>query len=148
MIFSHKVELAIAALSELVGREKEWVLARDISQSTGIPLPYLHKILHTMGQAGLIVSKRGYHGGITLARPAGQISLLDVLQLSEGDGWAYRCPLKNVPCKTVQGCPIHGFWDRTRKGVADYFSGITLEMMTGLESENGQATAKKPFVTD
>ena len=142
--FSHRVELAVEALAQLSGRNREWVLARDISRQTGIPLPYLHKILHAMGQAGLIVSKRGYRGGVTLARPAENIPLGEVIRAAEGDGRAEQCPLKGIPCADVRGCPIHGFWDKTRKDIADYLNSVTLEMTTDLRcSEEGQCPSKE-----
>ncbi len=142
--FSHKVELAVEALSRLAGRGDEWILARDISEQTGIPLPYLHKILHVMGQAGLIVSKRGYRGGVALARPAENISLLEIIRAAEGDGRAQLCPLKGVPCTDVRGCPIHDSWDRTRENIANYLNGVTLAMTTEMRcSEEGQCQVKE-----
>ncbi len=64
--------LALAYLEQSPGRPR---LAKDIAAATGVPLPYLSKLLHALTRTGLIHGKRGYRGGFTLAKPTSQISL-------------------------------------------------------------------------
>src|SRR5512142_3229861 len=69
---------AMLALSCLGQSREPRLLASAISRATGIPLPYLSKILHALHGSGLIQGKRGYRGGFALTRPPAAISLYDV----------------------------------------------------------------------
>ena len=60
------------------------VLAQKISKAYNIPLEYLLKILQQLVRAQVLRSKRGPRGGFFLARPAEQISLLDIVEAVDG----------------------------------------------------------------
>jgi Rrf2 family protein len=66
-----------------------WVLTEEISKEFDIPDAYLVKIMFRLAQAGLLRSKRGPHGGYSLAKPAKEISLLEIIEAVEGS-------LKNI----------------------------------------------------
>ena len=61
-----------------------WVKASVISTKYGIPLEYLVKILQQMVKAAILRSKRGPTGGFTLARPAKEITLLEIIEAAGG----------------------------------------------------------------
>jgi Rrf2 family iron-sulfur cluster assembly transcriptional regulator len=69
---------AIEALACLARQGPDSMLIRVIAQSTDIPLPYLSKIFQRLGEAGIVETKRGYKGGVKLARPPAEIRLLDI----------------------------------------------------------------------
>ena len=60
------------------------VLASTISTKYGIPLEYLFKILQQMVRTNILVSKRGPRGGFALARPAKEITLLEIIESAGG----------------------------------------------------------------
>ena len=51
---SHTTGYAIVALGFISAGDKPWVQPKPSAQSTGIPKPYLSKILHALGKAGLL----------------------------------------------------------------------------------------------
>jgi len=55
-------------------------VAQDISDATGVPKGYLHKILRRLGKAGILGSQRGVGGGYVLLKPASQISALEIIR--------------------------------------------------------------------
>ena len=81
-------EYAIAALTRLAlvsGQESgKLVPVRDLAEAQGLPKSFLSKILEQCQRKGLITSKSGARGGVALARPAAEISLLDILEACEG----------------------------------------------------------------
>lgn len=81
-------EYAIAALTRLAletrGEPGPLVPVRVLAENQDIPKSFLSKILELCSKAGLIVSKSGAKGGVGLARPAAEISLLDILEACEG----------------------------------------------------------------
>lgn len=74
------------------------VAIQEIGQRQAIPLRYLEQIFQKLRRGGLVSSKRGPGGGYQLARPAGEISLADVITVVQGallarpeDG-PHKCP--------------------------------------------------------
>ena len=57
----------------------------------GVPAPYLAKALQALMRAEIVDSSPGRHGGYRLRRPAGEISLLDIVLAVEGDEPFFRC---------------------------------------------------------
>lgn len=117
---------AIRALSCLEGTSQDLVLVRDIAEQAGVPKPYLSKILHSLGQAGLIVSKRGYRGGVALARPASEITLLEVAEAVDGHRWVPRCLLGLTECSDDRRCALHEFWVVERGRIEEELRRTTL----------------------
>ncbi|WP_346538350.1 Rrf2 family transcriptional regulator [Micromonospora sp. DPT] len=62
----------------------ELVKAAALAESQGIPLSFLQGILLDLRRAGLLHSHRGTEGGYALTRPAGEISVGDVLRAVGG----------------------------------------------------------------
>jgi Rrf2 family protein len=60
------------------------VLAAKISKEYGIPLEYLLKILQQLVRANVLRSKRGPRGGFFLAKPANEITLLEIIEAVDG----------------------------------------------------------------
>lgn len=65
--------------------------ASRLAEFHGVPGPYLSKSLQALGRAGIVESVPGRRGGFRLARPAGAITLLDVVTAVEGPERAFRC---------------------------------------------------------
>ncbi|MBI1387001.1 MAG: Rrf2 family transcriptional regulator [bacterium] len=118
---------AIMALSCLDPIGEQWVQEKDIAERTGITRPYLSKLLYNLGQSGLIQSKRGYKGGLALARPAGEISMLDVADAVDGVEWRSRCMMGLPVCGGGNPCPMHEFWLKQRSKIEKALSDIKLD---------------------
>lgn len=55
-----------------------------VAERRGIPVQFLEQLFSTLRRAGLLVSQRGVKGGFRLARPAEQITVLEVVQALDG----------------------------------------------------------------
>lgn len=100
---------ALVCLEEQGGHAN---LIRDIARCTGISKPYLARIINALAHHELVAAKRGYRGGIALARPAGEISLLQVVEAVEGPNWIGPCLLGLDDCAAPGVCPTHDVWQR------------------------------------
>jgi len=79
--------------------------SEDVARATGIPPCYLQKILRQLVGSRLLVSERGHHGGVALARPARSISFGDVLRAVGEIPLLERCAAR---CSARKGsCPLH-----------------------------------------
>jgi Rrf2 family protein len=65
--------------------------AAKIAEYHGVPAAYLAKHLQALAGAGLLVTVKGPHGGYRLARPATEITVLDVVEAIDGPEPAFRC---------------------------------------------------------
>lgn len=69
----------------------ETMAGRDLAEFFGLPPAYLLKNLRALARAGILHTTSGPRGGYRLARPADQITLLDVVDAIEGSEPAYHC---------------------------------------------------------
>jgi Rrf2 family protein len=90
MRISAKADYALRATAELAASPPgQPVKAEQLANAQGIPVKFLLNILSELKHAHVVQSHRGAEGGYALARPAGEISLADVIRAVEG-------PLANV----------------------------------------------------
>jgi Rrf2 family transcriptional regulator, cysteine metabolism repressor len=73
----------MAELARLHG-SGELAQIEHLAQAEAVPASFLAQILGKLRNHGLIVSRRGNHGGYVLARPPEEISLHDILLAVEG----------------------------------------------------------------
>ncbi|GAB6166014.1 hypothetical protein JCM19992_20140 [Thermostilla marina] len=115
--FSKTTGYAVLALGCLEASGGKWVLSQQISACTGVPMPYLRKILHSLSKAGLVNTKRGYQGGFCLAKPADEIRLIDVIKAVEGLPEKPLCLLGLTECNDSAPCPLHPYAGKLRDEV-------------------------------
>ena len=84
MYVSAKVDYGVRALLSLAAAEGAAVNAERLARLQGLPVDFLENILRDLRVAGLVTSQRGAEGGYRLARPAGAISVADVIRSLEG----------------------------------------------------------------
>jgi Rrf2 family protein len=85
MRMSAKAEYAVRAMIQLAtAPEGELVKTDDLARAQGIPSQFLVDILSDLRTDRLVRSHRGRDGGYALARPAGDISIADVLRCIDG----------------------------------------------------------------
>lgn len=85
MRVSAKADYAVRAAVELarVG-ESTVVKGEQIARAQAIPLNFLENILLDLKQAGIVSSRRGPDGGYSLAVPAKEVSIADIIRAAEG----------------------------------------------------------------
>jgi Rrf2 family transcriptional regulator, cysteine metabolism repressor len=79
-----KSRYAVLALAELAGAGSDPVPIGQIAERRGIPVQFLEQLFSTLRRAGILISHRGAKGGYTLARPADEIDVLEVVQALDG----------------------------------------------------------------
>ena len=83
MRVSAKVDYALRAMLELAAAGG-LVKGEQLATAQGIPQKFLESILIDLRHAELVTSRRGVDGGYALGRPAGEITLADVIRAVEG----------------------------------------------------------------
>lgn len=72
------------ALAELARTGSDPVPIGQVAERRRIPVQFLEQLFSTLRRAGILASHRGAKGGYTLARPAEEITVLDVVQALDG----------------------------------------------------------------
>ena len=80
-----KSPYALRALTELakIGAEAP-VPIGEIARRRAIPVQFLEQLFAVLRRAGVLKSQRGVKGGYTFARPPGEITVLEIVELLEG----------------------------------------------------------------
>lgn len=90
--FSKSTDYALHALIQLGLSERcHNVGIKELSGALGVSESYLSKIMSKLRQDGIVRAVPGVNGGYELARPAEQISFLDVIQVIEGRQQLFEC---------------------------------------------------------
>lgn len=110
------VEHALHCMMILAAIPDEAVLpSAALAEFHGLSESYLLKHLHALKAAGLVRSTTGPKGGYGLARPAAEITFLDVVEAVEGPGPLFRCTeirrqgpaTVKSPCAYARPCLIN-----------------------------------------
>jgi Rrf2 family protein len=118
---------------------------RTLSHRTRVPAAFLSKILQTLARAGILRSHRGSQRGYSLARPFGEISLLDVLTAYDGTLAHEGCLLDDYKlCPGEQVCAIHDRRMEVQKILTDHLSSTTVaDMAKTLVKRHGNSSPKR-----
>ena len=80
-----KSRYAVVAMAELArSGDAGPVPLAQIAERRAMPLQFLEQLFSTLRRAGLLNSQRGVKGGYSLARPAEEITVLEVVQALDG----------------------------------------------------------------
>ena len=92
MKLSDGIEWGIHATTLLAVLPPEAALpAARLAEFHGVPAAYLAKHLQALSRAGILESVQGPRGGYRLAKPAEQITVLEVVEAIDGTEPAFRC---------------------------------------------------------
>jgi len=141
MMFSTKAEYGIRVMAHLA-REGDGApeAARPISlgsiaDAEGLPLAYLEHLVQRLRKAELVESRRGAHGGYTLARPAADITMAEVVAALEGDIAPIECITADADGALIcsrEGvasapCPTKLLWTRVQGSIVRTLNDMTLD---------------------
>jgi Rrf2 family transcriptional regulator, nitric oxide-sensitive transcriptional repressor len=134
-MFSQTVEYALRAMVQLAADAPAASTTKEIAAKTKVPSAYLAKVLQSMRRAGLIHSRRGVGGGVTLAESPADISLLHVIDAVE--------PLKRARGKSRSAAsPLQRTLDAALGQVRETFANISLADMLS-RGPKGKRAAKR-----
>jgi Rrf2 family nitric oxide-sensitive transcriptional repressor len=98
--------------------------AQLLAEQTKVPRRYLHTVLQDLVRADLVRSRSGPGGGYALARPAEEITILDVVNAVAPLERIRHCPL-GLPSHT-RLCPLHKELDRAYAATEAAFARVTI----------------------
>ena len=142
MNISMKSRYAVRALTELARREETSpgrpVRLGDIADTRDIPLQFLEQVFSALRRGGVVRSRRGAAGGYSLAAPAAEISVLDVVAALDGVPSPAECT--QGLCKRVDGCGASTVWIEAQQAIEKVLGGTTIaDLLTREDALRGRA---------
>jgi Rrf2 family protein len=134
-MLTKKGKYGLKAMAHLAGRPAgEATLVSDIAIANGIPKKFLDTILGELRNAGFVFSKKGKGGGYTLARPADEIKVGDVVRVLDGPLAPIACASKNSyrrceDCADEERCCVRLIMIEARNAIAAVLDNLTIADM-------------------
>jgi Rrf2 family protein len=136
MILSRTSQYAIQAMIYMALQPTGTpVLNRDVAGRLNVPAPYLAKILQNLSRNGLLYSFRGRLGGFCLREDAADMSLMQLLQLTEGVDFTQSCLLGLKKCSDETACPMHVKWLPIKEQIIEMLNQMRLHDLAGAVKE-------------
>ena len=126
MRLTTKGRFAVTAMIDLALRSDNGpVTLAGISDRKKISLSYLEQLFGKLRRHALVDSVRGPGGGYCLARPAGEISVADVVRAVDEPLDATQCGGKEN-CKDEERCMTHELWTTLNAKMYEYLTSVAL----------------------
>lgn len=123
-MLTQKAKYALRSLAVLAAADPHVPLPiHEIADRAHAPQKFLEAILLELRRHGVLVSTRGKAGGYVLARPAGELTVGDIIRMVDG-------PLAPIPCASLtayrpcadcpdpESCAIRSVMRRVRDATA------------------------------
>lgn len=127
MRISARADYAVRAALQLAASTDDGPLkAEAIAAAQEIPHKFLEGILNDMRRGGLVRSQRGGNGGYRLARPAGEISIAEVIRAVDGPLVSVRGVRPPELSYTGPAESLLPLWVALRANVRQILDGVSL----------------------
>lgn len=126
---SKLTDYAILAMVELA-RGDEILSAQTLAERARLEVPTASKVLKMLARSGLLESYRGASGGYRASRPAGEISVAEVIAAIEGPIAMTECSVEQGLCSQEDNCELRGNWQRISVAVARALQEVSLAEMS------------------
>jgi Rrf2 family protein len=113
---------------------------KDISRRQGISQRYLEQIFQKLRRAGVVGSKRGPSGGYFLGKKPEDITIGEIVQITEGSINPVRCvDTENSTqlCERSGECVTQIVWSEAGKRLREYFDSVTIKDLCKLARDMG-----------
>ena len=110
MQITRQADYAVRAVLHLARTGDQRTATSMIAEEQHIPPSFLAKIISQLSIAGLLHTSRGARGGVTLAREAKDITLLEVIEAIDGPIQLNECVGDNGICSFDDSCPLRPVW--------------------------------------
>jgi len=125
MQVTRATEYAIRGLVLLGDGQRKNGHVRFMAENLDLPESFLAKIFSSMAKAGIVLSRRGQHGGYRMGMKPDKISLKMVIEAVEGPFALTRC-LRPVPACSAKGCAVKQFFSLAQERMAEVLDSVTI----------------------
>ena len=103
-----------------------YLSAKCISECTSISMPTVSKLLKILETHDVLVSKLGKKGGYKLSADPKKISLLEIVNIVDGEFELTSCSLERTKCRLSSKCTLHNAWGKINLIITNLLQQISL----------------------
>lgn len=119
-------EYGILGLAYIAQQDKEICFIREIAEAWDLPESFLAKILQKLAKVGILHSHKGSMGGFSLARPAEEITLKEIIEAVQGPIIINWCEVSEELCDRFENCLLERIVQEATAKVREVFSEYTV----------------------
>jgi Rrf2 family protein len=102
------------------------VSVRELAEQQNVPYAFARSVARDLVAAGFVAATRGTAGGLCLARPAADITLLQIVEAIQGRMTIAVCTNEPAWCARSGRCSTHGVWEEADAAVRGLLARKTL----------------------
>jgi len=139
MQLTRSADYAVRAMLDIAAKsdeEERRARTHMVARRQDIPPALLAKLVPLLVRAGLLDSQRGARGGLALARPASEISMLEIVEAIEGPIAVNRCTATPVQCDKVSRCSVHPVWQKAQDYLVELLKTTSLSDLQSKETSD------------
>lgn len=125
-------DYAVVVMTAAAKARDPRLAAGNVAAATGLPAPTVAKLMGCLAKAGLLTSTRGVAGGFRLARDAGEITLVDIVEAIDGPialtACAHDAPIE---CAIEGACQVKPHIGIVTRTVREALKAVTLAQLAG-----------------
>ena len=115
------------------------VFLGDIARRQQISPWYLKRLITPLISGGLVRSTRGAKGGVSLAKPAAEITLSDIIGLAEGSIAPVECVTNPGVCSRSASCVTRDVWGDLKKAMDGVLENTSLRDLVERHKQKEQS---------
>ncbi len=113
---------------------------KDISKRQGISPRYLEQIFQKLKRGGILGSKRGPSGGYSLAKKPEDITVGEIVRITEGQIDPVPCLNsgdRSQPCERAEECVTRVIWNEAGNRLKAYLDSVTVRDLCEMAQKMG-----------
>lgn len=135
MVITREADYAVRLMLTIANKDRGAVAsARPLSEEANVSYELARGLLSKLAEAGLLNSHRGRAGGFDLARPAGDITMREILMVAGEDLSLNVCVIDPMNCTSSSFCPMHPVWNAASDMLRGYLGGLSLAEVIEMNS--------------
>jgi Rrf2 family protein len=143
-ILRRNTDYALRLMIDLAGHPNRGAVStRVLAEGQEVSYQLACKLMQQLHDAKLVESNMGPKGGFRLGRPAGRISLLDVIEVVQGPLRINRCLLSDSACPRQRKCPVRKKIGALQSRMDEYLGSVTLAELADVRDGGKQTHTKR-----
>lgn len=119
---------------------------KDVARRQEISKKYLEHLVARLEADGLLRTVRGAGGGVALARPASEVTVLDILCTLEGSLAPVECVDRPEVCSRSVNCGARDLWTELGGAMTGFLGSVTLEDLCERQRKKDEPTALTYYI--
>ena len=135
MMISTRGRYALRVLIDMAEtKDAGYVPMKEVAERQQISLKYLERILPVLVQNGILEGMHGHGGGYRLVRKPEDVTVGEILRLTEGDLAPVAClTCDSTPCDRKAECRTYPMWTHLGELITGYLDSVSLSDLMKLE---------------